>query len=349
MILLVSLLTRLGSRHNRNLQDMEANMRRTGICFAAVVSVALSSGVAPRAALGQTYSNQDIHFIAAFPPGSGSDILVRFYANKLRAISGNTVIVENKPGAGGNIAAEYVARSKPDGSTILVHNGTSVAANYHLFKKPPIDPAQDLKVAATITNSQFTLIVDAKSPYQTLSQLTEALKAKGAKASYGQATTFAKVLGELYKKATGVTAVDVPYRTTGDYMNDLASGGIDFAIMDPVAALASVTESRVRILAVSSPRRVPGMADYPTFAESGVDVSLTLWWGAMVPSATPPSLINQLNGWVGKMLAMDDTRKFIQSNGGEPFGSTSEEGQALMLKTKADWDALVKLAQIEPQ
>lgn len=316
-------------------------------CATAIVIPALVAGLA--SAQAQTYPSQDIHFIAAFPAGSGSDIMVRFFAEKVRALSGRTIIVENKPGAGGNIAAEYVARAKPDGYTVLVHNGTSVAANYNLFKKPPINPSKDLLVAATITEQPFMLVVDSKSPYNTLPELTAAMKAKGDKATYAQATTFAKVMGELYRTAAGLEAVEVAYKSTPDFMNDLSSGAVDYAIMDPVGAMSHSKAGRVKVLAVSTPRRIQALPDNPTMKEAGADVELALWFGAMVPSGTPKPVVDQINTWMKEMVAMEDTKKFLIGIAGDPLTTTPAEGQAMLDKAQADWEGLVKAARIEPQ
>src|SRR5690349_15985365 len=138
-------------------------------------------------AFAHDYPNQDIRVICAFPPGSGADVLVRHFAEKLRPLANRTVIVENKAGAGGNIAAEYLTRAKPDGHTIFVHAGTAVAANQSLFKKPPIDALRDIRMVATINRQPWMLVVDAKSPYKSVDELTAAMKQKGDKASYATA------------------------------------------------------------------------------------------------------------------------------------------------------------------
>ena len=127
-------------------------------------------------------------------------MLVRYFAEKLRPIANRTVIVENKAGAGGNIATEFVARSKPDGYTIYVHAATAVAANQHLFKKPPVDAASDIQIAATINRQPFMLVVDAKSPYKTVAELTAAMKQKGDKATYATAAPTGRIMGEIYKQ-----------------------------------------------------------------------------------------------------------------------------------------------------
>ena len=223
------------------------------------------------AARAQAYPNQDIHVICAFPPGSGADVLVRYFAEKIRPLTGKNVIVENKSGAGGNIAQEYVGRAKPDGYTIFIHAGSGVAANMWMFKKPPFpDVGKAIQVAATINRQPFMMMVDAKSPYKTLAELTEAMKKKGDKATYASAAPTGTVMGELYKVATGVKAVEVNYKTAPDSSTIMTSGAVDYGMHDPVFALAQQREGRLRILGVSTGKRLDATPDLPTMAEQGV-------------------------------------------------------------------------------
>src|SRR5262245_22099407 len=166
---------------------------------AGAFALAAVLAAAPLAAQAQDYPSQDIRFLCGFPAGSGADVLVRYMAEKVRAVAGRTVIVENKVGAAGNIAAVYTAKAKPDGYTVYVHAASAIAANMHLFKAPPIDAARDLQIVAGVNKQPFMVVVSAGSPYKTLAELTEAMKAKGEKASYGQSNTSGKVMGELYK------------------------------------------------------------------------------------------------------------------------------------------------------
>ena len=180
------------------------------LLFVATATILVATGATASA---QQYPSQDIHFICAFPAGSGADVLVRYVAEKVRPLAGRPILVENKVGNAGMIAAEYTARAKPDGYTIYVHAASTIAGNMWLLKKPPIDAARDIFVAATINRQPFMVAVPAQSPYRTLAELTEGMKRKGEKASYMQSNVTGKVMGELYKLATGITAVDVPYRT----------------------------------------------------------------------------------------------------------------------------------------
>ncbi len=277
-------------------------------------------------------------------------MLVRYFGEKVRPVAGRTIIVENKVGAAGNIAAVYTARAKPDGHTVYVHAASAIAANMHLFKAPPIDAAKDLQIAAGVNKQPFMVMVPANSPYKTLAELTAAMKAKGDKASYAQSNTSGKVMGEMYKAATGIQAVEVPYRTANDSLNDFASGRLDFGMMDPVFALSQERAGRLRSLAVSTPHRMQAVPELPTMAEAGVGgVELLTWFAAMVPSATPRPIIDKLNKWFNEVLATEETKAFLNSFGGDPFITTPDDAQALFRQGVKDWEGYVKTAKIEPQ
>ncbi len=318
-------------------------LRSAGLALAAALAAM------PVGARAQTYPTQDIRLICAFPPGSGADVLVRYFADKLRPIANRTVIVENKSGAGGNIATEYVARAKADGHTIYVHAATAVAANQHLFKKPPVDAAKAIQIAASINRQPFMLVVDAKSPYKTVAELTEAMKKKGDKATYATAAPTGAIMGEIYKDVTKITAVEVSYKTAPDSLNEMLSGKVDYGMHDPVFSLAQQREGRLRILAVSTATRLQANPDMPTMTESGVPMDLTGWWAAMLPAGTPQPIIDKVNQWFTEIVKTDETTKFLNSFGGDPFINTPAAGQALFLKAIKDWGDYVRIAKIVPQ
>jgi tripartite-type tricarboxylate transporter receptor subunit TctC len=314
------------------------------------VALGLAALACASPARAQDYPTQDIRFICGFPAGSGADVLVRYFAEKLRPLAGRPVIVENKVGAAGNIAAEFTARAKPDGHTVHGHAASAVAANQHLFKRRPFDAVKDLQVVATLNQQPFMVMVPANSPHKTLAELTAAMKQKGDKASYAQSNTTGKVMGDLYKQATGITAVEVPYRTANDSINDFASGRLDYGMMDPVFALSQARAGRLRSLAVSTPKRMQAVPELPTMTEAGTPgVEMMGWFAAMVPSATPRPVVDRLNKWLNEILATEETKKFLNQFGGDPYISTPDEGQARMAKDVKDWERYVKVAKIEPQ
>jgi tripartite-type tricarboxylate transporter receptor subunit TctC len=312
-------------------------------------ALAAASGLMPTDARGQAYPSQDIRLICAFPPGSGADVLVRYFGEKLRPITGRTVIVENKAGAGGNIATEYVARAKPDGHTIYVHAATAVAANQHLFKKPPVEAGKAIQIAASINRQPFMLVVDAKSPYKSVADLTAAMKPKGEKATYATAAPTGTIMGEIYKDATGIKAIEVNYKTAPDSINEMLSGKVDYGMHDPVFSLAQQREGRLRILAVSTGKRLEANPEAPTMAESGVPMDLTGWWAAMLPAGTPKPVVDKVNQWFSEIVKTEETKKFLNSFGGDPFINTPEVAQELFLKSINDWGNYVRIAKLTPQ
>jgi tripartite-type tricarboxylate transporter receptor subunit TctC len=313
-------------------------------CLALAVLCALL----PAGALAQDYPSQDIRLICAFPAGGGADVLVRYFAEKLRPIVGRTVIVENKAGAGGNIATEYAARARPDGYTIYVHAGSAVAANQSLFKKPAVDVMRDIRVAATINRQPFMLVVDAKSPYKTVADLTAAMKQKGEKATYATSAPTGRIMGELYKSAMGLKAIEVNYRTAADSLNEMLSGKVDYGMHEPVFALAQAREGRFRILAVGTGQRLEALPELPTMTELGIPMDLTVWWAAMVPAATPQPIVDKINGWFVQIVSTDETKKFLGNFGGDPYINTPAQGQELLARDVKDWGTHVRRAGIEP-
>ena len=317
-------------------------------CSAAAV-VAAVAALTTTLAEAQAYPSREIRFICAFPAGSGADVLVRYFADAVQKLSGNTIIVENKSGAAGLIATEYVARSRPDGYTVFVHAGSAVSNIPALYKKPPIDVSRALEVVGTINRQPFMIAVDAKSPYKTLAQLTAALKKKGDKATYGASATTGTVMAEIYKARTGIKAVEVNYKTAGDSLNDQLSGRLDFTAVDPVYAIAQQNEGRLRLLAVSTGERLQANPNIPTMKEQGVDMDVTGWWAAMVPAGTPPAVKAKLYEWFHKSVSSPETKAFLNKFGGDPLIETPEQAQARLLRDIAVWKEYAKIAKIVPQ
>jgi|EndMetStandDraft_8_1072994.scaffolds.fasta_scaffold58625_2 tripartite-type tricarboxylate transporter receptor subunit TctC len=315
----------------------------------AAVMLAAALSVVGTGAHAQDYPSQDMRFLCAFPAGSGADVIVRYFAEKMRPLVRRTIIVENKPGAGGNIAAEAMVRSKPDGHTVFIHAGNTVAGNMHLIKRPPFDAAKAIQVAATINKQAFMLAVDARRPWKTVAELTAYLKEKGASATYAVSANSGVVMGAIYNEKAGLQAVQVHYRLAQDALNDMAGGKVDYALQDPVFALSQQREGRMRVLAVASAERLKSNPELPTMTEAGVPMDLVGWFAAMVPSATPKPIVAQLNRWFSEVVATEETQSFLKSYGGDPWISTPEEGQARLLRDIAAWGDYIRIAKLEPQ
>ena len=287
--------------------------------------------------------------IVGFPAGSGADIFVRYFAEKLRPIAGRTIIVENKVGANSNVATEFVARSKPDGHVLYPFAGTTVAASMHLFKNPPVDVGKALKVAATTSNLAFMLVVDAKSPYKTVAELTAAMKQKGDKASFATAANPGRIMAAIYKNTAGLRRSRCSIAARPTRLNEMSSGRLDYGLHDPIFALAQQRQGRLRILAVSTAKRLLSQPDIPTMTESGIPMDLSLWWGVMMPIATPKPITDKINQWFAQIVGSEETRKFLADAGADPMINTPERATEMFQTAIKEWGEYVRMAQIPQQ
>jgi tripartite-type tricarboxylate transporter receptor subunit TctC len=324
-------------------------MTRTWLrtCATALI-LAAAAVLAP--AQAQDYPNKDIHVVVGFPAGSGADVYARYFANKLSQLAKVSVLVENKPGANSSIATEYVARAKPDGYTIFIGGSDSFGSPLYLFKKPPTDPRKDFIYVSPLVSQGFILTVPVDSPAKTVAELTALMKQKGDKGSYPTTNNPALILGEAYKKSAGLNTLQVGYRTSADFLNDMMGGRLDWVWADPVFGLARIREGKFRPLAVSTGKRISSIPDIPTAKEAGIaDIDMNLWWVTAVPAGTPQAIVDKLNGYWTQIGKDPETKEFLAKNGAEPWTATPAETKALIDKEIKDWDAYVKLGKIEPQ
>ncbi len=301
-------------------------------------------------AFAAAYPEREIHSIGMFPAGSGADVMVRYFSNKLSELVGKPVIVENKAGAFGNIATSYVARSAPDGYTIYIAPGSSVlAAAPSLFRTLNYDPINDFEHITTLFKVSFIQIVDAKSPFKTVDDLTKLLKEKGDKASYGSVANTGLVASELYKKSAGLNTVEVKYKEVQGMLVDLLSNNIAFAHIDPTSVLGQLQDGSVRALSTSSVQRIKALPNVPGSAEAGIkDMDLVAWWSVHVPKGTPKEIVNQLEVWFNQIAVMDDVGKWLVNIGCDPYPGNSKLVHELLVKDTKAWAEYVKLANIPP-
>ena len=309
------------------------------------------AAAAPLAAAAQDYPTREIRSICNFSAGSGADIVVRYYSDRLARLAGKPVVVENKTGVQGNIATEYVARSKADGYTIMITPASStLAAARYLFKQLPFDPDKDFTPVTTLAKLSFAIAINAKSPVRSIAELTEHLKKKPGHGSYATGSNTGQVTGELYKAIAGLSTTYVPYKQTMSALTDTISGEVDFMTYDVTFLVPQARAGRIRILAVTSGARLATLPDVPTMAESGFPgYDLTPWWGVVVPAGTPKPIVDKLSAWFNQITASVETRKFLENLATDPFPGDSES-MAALIKTEIErWGRYVKLAKIEPQ
>jgi tripartite-type tricarboxylate transporter receptor subunit TctC len=297
---------------------------------------------------GQDYPAREIRSICNFAPGSGADIIVRYYSDQLAKLSGKPVVVENKPGAQGSLASAFVAKSAPDGYTIHITPASSTLASApHIFKQLPYDPLKDFAPVTTINSLTFVIAVDASKPFRSMADLISHLKSRPGNGFYGTQSNSGQIAAELLKTRTGLQTVNVPFKVTGDAFTNLLSGQIDFMSVDATWAKG---QSKVRILAVTAAKRAGTLPDVPTLAEAGVPgIDIAPWWGVVVPAGTPRPIIDKLAGWFNQITHSEETKQFLARSALDPFPGSPEQMAALLKTEVGRWGEFVKLAKIEPQ
>ncbi len=302
-------------------------------------------------ARAQDYPAKPIVSICNFAAGSGADILVRFYSDRLSKLAGQPVLVENRVGAQGNIATEAAVRSKPDGYTIMITPASStLAAAPHVFKKLTYDPLKDFTPITTVARLSFAIAVDANKPFQTMADLVEHLRKKPENGAYGSGANSGIVSSELVKEIAGLKTTFIPYKVSGQALNELIAGQTDFIAYDTTFLSSQARSGRIRLLAMTSGKRQSAFPNVPTLAESGFPgVDITPWWGVVVPAGTPQPIVERLAGWFNQITSSDETRDFLAKVATEPFPGNQQMMTELLRKETADWARYVKLARIEPQ
>jgi len=322
--------------------------RRTFVRSAVLATAAWPAFASALRAQTADYPTGPIRTICMFPPGTGADVRVRFYANKLAALAGKPVIVENKPGAFGAIATEAVARAKPDGYTIYIAPGSSThAAAPHIFKTLAFDPINDFEHITTLSSAAFLLCVAATSPFKTVPQLTAYLKQQGDKASYGSIATPSLVAAEIYKAAFGLQTVEVKYKEPNSFNNDLLSGQLAFAFSDIGTIAANLRAGRIRALANTSDKRIAALPDIPSAEEAGIPgMNLRIWWSVHVPAKTPKPICDKLEAWFNAIVADPETQAFNLATGADSLPGNSQMLKELLARETRTWGEYAKIAKI---
>ena len=296
----------------------------------------------------QAYPDRRITLAVGFPAGSGADILARYYATKLADDLKQTVIIENKPGAFGMIAAQGVKQSKPDGYTLLFSPSAGMSGGKFLYANLPYDPQKDFIIAAPLLDVTFALVVSPNSPAKSVSELTALLKSK-THAKYGTASSTAIAAAQVYKNLMGFEAQQVQYKQTSDALGDLADGMLDFMFIDGVVAATQHKAGKIRLLATTN-ARMDSAPDVPTMREAGVgNYSFVVWWMIMTPAGTPADIVNKLNAVFTKIAEMPETKTFLNNVASQPLTGTPAEMVVKLEKDIETWADIAKGGGIVPQ
>ena len=297
------------------------------------------------AAAQQNYPTKPIRFIVTFPPGGSADLIARALVPVLGDRLRQQVLVENRPGAGGNIGMELVARAAPDGYTMGLGAAGALAANVSLYPKLPYDPVKDFAPVSNVAFVPFLLIANPSLPVNNLQELVALASAKPGQLmlGYGGNGTAMHLSGELFKLMAKIQLVNVPYKGSGPAAVDTVSGQLPLAMVDVASAIAQVKAGRLKALAVTTARRISAAPDVPTFAEAGLaGYEATGWFGVVMPAGTPPDIVGRMNTELVAALKRQEIRERVIAAGAEPSPSTPEEFGALIRSEIVKWAEVVK-------
>ncbi|HET9403988.1 MAG TPA: tripartite tricarboxylate transporter substrate binding protein [Burkholderiales bacterium] len=301
-------------------------------------------------AMAQEYPSKPVTFFVPFAAGSATDTLARSLGQGVTAESKQNVVVDNRPGANGFIAAQAVARAAPDGYSVLIATNTTHAANEHLFKKVPYDAVKDFTPVTALARGGQVMVVHPRVPAKTVKEFIALAKRQPGKLTFGSGSSSSRVASELFQQMTGLQLVHVPYKSNPMAVTDLVGGHIDMMITDVVTGLPQVQAGKVRALGVSSPARLPNVPDLPTIAEAGVKgYELTFWFAAYLPAKAPTAVVARLRDLFINATRAPSAQSFFKTTGIEPWTTASAELAKFQASESAKWAKVIKAAGIQPE
>jgi tripartite-type tricarboxylate transporter receptor subunit TctC len=326
---------------------LSAGLARRGVAITLCCFVLLGIVGIPSAS-AESYPSRRVTFVVPFPAGSATDAVTRRLAESIGAATSATVIVENKPGADGNLAALAVLKADADGYTIFVTTNSTQSANVNLFSAMPYDPARDFAPIAGIMTIPMMLTVRADFPAGNVAEFVSLAKTRKKPLTFGSGNTSSRGAAELFRFRAGVEMQHVPYRGMPQVLTDVLAGEIDCTFADPASAQGLVQDGRLRVLAVTSNERLAKLPSAPTMAEAGFSGSeLTAWVGVFARTGTPPQIIAVLTRLVTAFVLREETRAYLESVGAKPFAAGPEELAAFQEADTKRWANIVEIANIE--
>ena len=311
----------------------------------ALIATALTSALAQEDP--SKYPMRAIHIIVGFTPGGGNDIIARVVGQKLSESLGQPVIIENKPGGGAIVATEYVAKSPPDGYTLLVGASGAMAINPAVYAKLPYDSMRDFTAVSELGSFPLILIVNASSPIKSVAELVAYAKANPDKANYSSSSAAFQLVTEQFKQKTGAPMQVIPYKGANDSVMAVISGQVTATIADAGPVSSQVQGGQARALAVAAPKRMEDFPDVPTMKEAGADVDAVLWSGVFVPSNTPPEIVKKLEREFIRIARLPDVIARLKPLGIESVGNSSEEFARILESDIARWTEVAKAGNIK--
>lgn len=325
-------------------------MRRRSLAAALAAGIGLLFGAS--AALAQSYPARPVRFIVPFPPGGSADVLARTLAPRIAEGLGQTVVVENRPGAGTAIGAKATADAPPDGYTIMLGTVSSHAMNPGLNPKVGYDPVRDFSPVTLVASIPFALVVHPTMPTKSVRELIDLARANPGRLNYASAGsgTSNHLAGELFKSMGGIDMVHVPYKGSAPALNDLLAGQVNLMFDLVLTAAPHVRANSLRVLAVTGPKRSGVMPDVPTVRESGLpDYEVSAWFGVFGPAGVPAAIVSRLNTEIVRAVGHPEVRERLASQGADAVTSTPAEFAAYVRAEAARWADVVKRANIRPE
>lgn len=305
----------------------------------------LAAGLASAGVLAQAYPSKAIRVIVPFPPGGGTDIIAREVTQKVASSTGWTFVVDNKPGAGGNLGVDAAAKSPADGYTIVLGQTSNLAINATLYPKLPYNPVKDLVPIGLVASAPLVIVVPTQSAFKTVGDLVAAAKAKPAEVNFASPGngTVAHLTGEQFQKTAGVRFQHIPYKGANQALTDVISGQVHIYVSSVPSVLQQIRTGKLRALAVTSAKRVDDLPQTPTVGESGYrGFDAVTWFGFLAPAGTPKDVVTRLNAEFNKALQAPDLRKRLGDEGADPLGGTPEQFAELIRNDIANWGKTVK-------
>lgn len=328
------------------IRPLSPQRRRTLLAGASLILTAILPGTA----MAQAYPAKPITFVVPFAAGSATDQLARALGQSITEQTKQAVIVDNKAGASGMLAAQSAARAAPDGYTVLITTNTTHAANEHLYKKLPYDAVKDFAPVTGLGKGGQVLVVNSNSPYKSVAELLDAARKSPGKLSFGSGSSSSRVAGEMLKQLSGVEILHVPYKSNPLAITDLLGGQIDLMITDTSTGMPQVKSGKLRALGYSTQKRSVQLPDVPTIAEAGVKgYDMGYWFAAYVPAGTPPAVVTRLNELLVHGVKSAAAKAFFDTAGSEAWTTTPDELAKFQAAETQKWGKVIKAAGIEPE
>lgn len=314
-----------------------------------LITTLFALALLPSAALAQAYPTRPVTLVVPYPPGGTTDIVARLVAPKIGELIGQTIVIENRAGAGGTIGASYVTKAEPDGYTLLLGTPPDQVTAQFLTKQIAYSPARDFAPISLLVRGPNVLVVNPNVPARTLAEFVALARQQPGKlnfASAGKGNT-SHLSGELFKARAGIDITHVPYRGNAPASQDLLAGHVQALFEAPAASLGNIREGRVRPLAVTSGQRLKTLPDVPTFAEAGIDgVEVYTWFSILAPAKTAPAIIARLNKAASDALADPAIRNRLEEMSFEVVGGAPDVLRKFIAEETVKWEKVIKDANI---